>query len=103
MNNELVEKNHHKDFLTKQWLFHLKNAGFSFSKIAHRSQLSPSAIEKLLRHPERSPHRNTVDKIGVFFLKVFGEPPHKTVLTYISEHEMAILYLLNITKQYFLN
>jgi lambda repressor-like predicted transcriptional regulator len=90
-----------KKVLTQQWLMHLKSSGFSLAKIAHRAQVSPSAIEKLLLQPERSPQKNTADKIGFFFLKVFSEPPHRTVLTYINEHETAILILINVTKKYF--
>jgi hypothetical protein len=86
--------------LVKEWLFHLKCAGFSLAKIAYRTQLSPSAVEKLIRVPLREPRVNTTRQLAIFFMKVFGEPPRKSVVNYLHEHQIEIFLLLKLANNY---
>ena len=87
-------------FLTKQWIHHLNSAGFSFARIGSRTQLSGSAVQKLLRFPEREPHNSTAHQLGIFFLKVFSEPPRKSVELYARAHAIEIGFLVKLTKNY---
>ena len=86
--------------LAKELLLHLRNAGFSLAKIACRTQLSPSAVEKLIRFPIRNPRANTTRQLAIFFIKVFGEPPRESVVNYLHEHKIEIFLLLKLANNY---
>lgn len=98
---EIQNRKESLNYLTKQWLLHLKNSGFSLAKIAHRTQLSPSAVEKLIKFPLRDPRVNTTRQLGMFFLKVFSEPPRQSVSHYLNEHKIEICLLLSLANNCF--